>query len=263
MSSFREKLKGKGLSQNTVESYSKVIKQMGRRDPIRWLNEKIDQSTPIGTVLPFRSAVKHYLIAVKGFSVEEAEEVLPKCAGLPCRLRDSLSEEQLDFYKQEVAGLSEPVRTILLLLPETGMRISEICMLRRSEYSKRQNIRGFIFRGKRNKQRFIPLNGRAQEIMEVYLEQHPQEDEWLFPSYKGKSVTPANVRRYTRRIASDNDIFEDLSPHILRHTFATRALRNGTDLKTLQVLLGHSDIQTTARYLHPDAEALFDAIKDL
>ena len=61
MSSFREKLKSQGLSDNTVDSYSKVIKQMGRKDPVRWLEEKIDQSTPIGTVLPFRSAVKHYL----------------------------------------------------------------------------------------------------------------------------------------------------------------------------------------------------------
>lgn len=263
MSSYREKLKSQGLSDNTVDSYSKVIKQMGRRDPVRWLEEKIGQSTPIGTVLPFRSAVKHYLITIKGFSPADAEDLLPKCAGLPCRLRDSLSDEQLEFYKEEVRNLSDPVRTILLLLPETGMRISEICGLRRTDYGKRQNIRGFLFRGKRNKQRFIPLNPRAQEIIEEYLTGTDEKEEWLFPSYKGKCVTPANIRRYTRRIAADNEIFEELSPHILRHTFATRALRNGIDLKTLQVLLGHSDIQTTSRYLHPDAEALFEAIKNL
>ena len=190
--------------------------------------------------------------------------MLPKCAGLPCKLRDSLSDEQLDLYKKSVMSFPNPAKTILLLLPETGMRISEVCNLRKSDYTKKQNIKGFLFRGKRNKQRFIPLNTNSQKIIESYLQETDLTDEHLmFPSYMGKAITPANIRRYTRKLSKSHDEFDGLSPHILRHTFATRALKKGMDLKTLQVLLGHSDIQTTARYLHPDAEALFEAIKDL
>lgn len=262
MSSFTDKLNQKGLSPKTIEAYTKVVNQVGRKDPISWLQNKVNASTPIGTVLPFRSAIKHYLISEKGMSSEDVELVLPKCKGLPCKLRDSLSDDQLDFFKEKVQQLPNPAKTILLLLPETGMRISEICNLRRSEYTRKQNIQGFLFRGKRNKQRFIPLNSTAQSIMTAYLNS-TDEDELLFPSYMGKPITPANIRRYTRKLCKENDEFTELSPHILRHTFATRALKKGMDLKTLQVLLGHSDIQTTSRYLHPDAEALFDAIKDL
>jgi integrase/recombinase XerD len=262
MGSFTDKLNQKGLSPKTIEAYTKVVNQVGRKDPISWLQNKVNTSTPIGTVLPFRSAIKHYLISEKGMSSEEVELVLPKCKGLPCKLRDSLSDDQLELFKEKVQTLKNPAKTILLLLPETGMRISEICNLRRSEYTRKQNIQGFLFRGKRNKQRFIPLNSTAQNIMTAYLNS-TDEDELLFPSYMGKPITPANIRRYTRKMCKENDEFTELSPHILRHTFATRALKKGMDLKTLQVLLGHSDIQTTSRYLHPDAEALFDAIKDL
>ena len=263
MSSFTDKLNQKGLSPKTIEAYTKVINQVGRKDPITWLQNKVDASTPIGTILPFRSAVKHFLISEKNMSSEEVEQILPKCKGLPCKLRDSLSDEQLEIFKQKVQAFPNPARTILLLLPETGMRISEICNLRRSDYTRKQNIQGFLFRGKRNKQRFIPLNSKAQEIMENYLTITDDEDDLLFPSYMGKSISPANIRRYTRKICKESDEFTELSPHVLRHTFATRALKKGMDLKTLQVLLGHSDIQTTSRYLHPDAVALFDAIKDL
>ncbi len=262
MSSFTDKLNQKGLSPKTVEAYTKVINQVGRKDPVNWLQNKVNASTPIGTILPFRSAIKHFLISEKNMSPEEVELLLPKCKGLPCKLRDSLSDNQLEVYKEKVEALRNPAKTILLLLPETGMRISEICNLKRSDYTRKQNIQGFLFRGKRNKQRFIPLNSTAQRIMIDYLNSTEEED-LLFPSYMGKPITPANIRRYTRKLCKDNDEFTELSPHILRHTFATRALKKGMDLKTLQVLLGHSDIQTTSRYLHPDAEALFDAIKDL
>ena len=244
MSSFTDKLNQKGLSPKTIEAYTKVVNQVGKKDPIKWLNTRVSASTPIGTILPFRSAIKHYLISEKGLSPEEADKQLPKCKGLPCKLRDSLSEDQLVLFKEKVQELTNPTKTILLLLPETGMRISEICNLRRSDYTRKQNIQGFLFRGKRNKQRFIPLNSTAQNIMDQYLNS-TEEDELLFPSYMGKAMSPANIRRYTRRICKKNPEFTELSPHILRHTFATRALKKGMDLKTLQVLLGHSDIQTT------------------
>ena len=87
--------------------------------------------------------------------------------------------------------------------------------------------------------------------------------EWLFTGYLGTPVKPDSVRKWTRKIKARRPELESLSPHLLRHTFATNALRGGMDLRTLQALMGHSSIETTSRYLHPDAQMLFDALKAL
>ena len=83
---------------------------------------------------------------------------------------------------------------------------------------------------------------------------------YVFETKLGTVVTPHYIRKYTRKIAKDRPILSGLSPHILRHTFATRVNRSGIDLKTLQTMLGHSQIQTTSRYLHPTTEDLMRAI---
>jgi site-specific recombinase XerD len=259
---YSENLKAAGLSARTCATYSAVIQRIGRKDPVKWLEDQFSSDTPIGTILPFRSAVKHFLVSQKGYTPDEAAEVLPKAKGLPCKLRDSLSPEGLELFREKAENVSDPVRTILLLLPLTGMRISEICNLKCTEYTDHQGVLGFLFRGKRNKMRFIPLRKKAQELMDTYLDGRPDTD-CLFTGYQGTPLTPAAVRRVTRRIKKGEDLLKDLSPHVLRHTFATNALRGGMDLRTLQTLLGHADIQTTARYLHPDAQMLFDALKAL
>lgn len=258
---LEDHLTSSGLSSRTKKQYASIARRIGRKDPIKWLQKQISSQTPIGTVLPFRAAVKHFLVSVQGLSIEEAEELLPKAKGLPCKLRDSLAPEDLELFLSVAKDQDDPIRTILLLLPITGMRIAEICSLRLDEYTKRKKIKGFLFRGKRAKQRFIPLTEQAQEILGAYLETH--EGEWLFQGYMGTPITPAAVRKITRKMAKMFPELDGLSPHILRHTFATDALRKGMDLRTLQTLLGHATIETTARYLHPDAQMLFDAMKAL
>jgi integrase/recombinase XerC len=236
---------------------------MGKRDPIAFLKDEISSRTPIGTVLPMRSAIKHYLISERGWTVEEAEEKLPKAKGQPNKLRDSLTPEEVVLYKAAVETVPEPCRTILLLLPETGMRINEVCSLRTQDFTIKQGITGFLFRGKGSKQRFVPLTTRCRELVEAYLDLYHLGGEWLFTGYKGAPIRPDAVRKWTRRIKEQDGIPETLSPHLLRHTFATNALRKGMDLRNLQALMGHASIETTARYLHPDAQMLFDAIRSL
>ena len=164
-----EHLSNSGLSSRTKHQYASIARRIGRKDPVVWLKSQLSPSTPIGTVLPFRAAVKHFLVSEHELSPEEAEEVLPKAKGLPCKLRDSLAPEDLEIYHAEAEKQKDPVRTILLLLPLTGMRIAEMCNLRREEYTEKKRIAGFLFRGKRNKQRFIPLGEKAQEILTLYI----------------------------------------------------------------------------------------------
>ena len=259
---FSEHLKQRQLAPATRRCYEKIATRIGRKDPIAFLRDTISAETPIGTVLPMRAAVKHYLMSEKGLSSEDADELLPKAKGQPSKLRDSLTEEELVIYREACDQCPEPARTILLLLPETGMRIQEACSLRASDLTNKRQVRGFLFRGKGGKQRFIPLNRKATELVDQYLENHHLGDEWLFNSNRGTPICPAAIRKWTRKIKTEHQ-FSDLSPHLLRHTFATNALRGGMDLRTLQALMGHSSLETTARYLHPDAQMLFDALSAL
>ena len=254
------------LSPTTRAQYTRIVRRIGRRDPVKWYRENVTRDTPQGTVLPVRAAVKHYLITEKGHDPIDAEEMLPKAKGKPHQLRDSLTDTQLETYKTVVEDIVNPPRTILLLLPLTGMRINEICTLKGENYVEKQGIKGFLFRGKRSKQRFIPLSSEASQIFEDYLDETgDKEDEQYF--FKGKSegshIKPDSIRKWTRTLAKNEPRLKGLSPHLLRHTFATNALKRGMDLKTLQTLMGHSSIETTSRYLHPDAQMLFDALEKL
>ncbi len=260
--SFAEHLKQRQLAPATRRCYESIATRMGRKDPITFLRENISSDTPIGTVLPMRAAIKHYLMAEKGLSSEEADDLLPKAKGQPNKLRDSLTEDELEVFQKASNNCPEPARTILLLLPETGMRIQEACSLRTQDITNKRRVRGFLFRGKGGKQRFIPLNSKASSLIDEYLENHHLGGEWLFNSNRGTPICPAAIRKWTRKIKSENDL-QELSPHLLRHTFATNALRGGMDLRTLQALMGHSSLETTARYLHPDAQMLFDALSAL
>jgi site-specific recombinase XerD len=233
----------------------------GGRDPLAWLRERLNSKTPIGTVLPFRAAVKHYLLS-QGYDEEEITQLLPKARGTPNALRDSLNADQLATYYLAAEGVGEPVRTILLLLPRTGLRISEICNLHVDNVVKRGNIIGFQFRGKRSEERFVPLNRSALHAFAAYQAAIPPRD-WLFLGNKGQPISPEAVRKVTRRIAEEHPELGGLSPHQLRHTHATTLLKRGADLRTVQALLGHRSITTTARYLHPDAEMLRDAVNRL
>lgn len=253
-------LKRQGLLPDTREKYGRILQQAGD-DPVVWLHKKLHARTPIGTVLPLRAAVKHLLLS-EGYSPAEIDLMLPKAKGRPCGLRDSLTVEQLALYYKVTDRQGDPVKTILKLLPKTGLRISEICSLERSNLVRQTGVAGIRFRGKRDEERFVPLNLAAQTALKKYLDLY-EPDRWLFQGNSKGPISPEAVRKVCRKMRKDYPALGDLTPHVLRHTFATMALRNGADLRTVQALLGHKSIQTTARYLHPDAEILQGAVEGL
>jgi site-specific recombinase XerD len=257
-------LENRRLSLRTQRQYERIVSRING-DPVKWLQSQLNNKTPIGTVLPLRAAIKHYLIAEKGLDPDVVEETLPKAKGRPHKLRDALTPEQLNLYKEQVKEtVPDPCQTILLLLPMTGLRIGEMCSLTFENDTVKQGVRGFLFRGKRDKQRFVPLSFPAQRILDLYIESSTTENqEHLFMGYNDSPVRPDSVRRWTRKLSKSHSELEDLSPHLLRHTFATNALRGGMELRNLQALLGHASIETTAKYMHPDAQMLFDALSAL
>ena len=254
------RLKRQGLLPSTRDKYNEILNRANKRDLIAWINGKVHARTPIGTVLPMRAAVKHYLMAEEGYTEAELEQLLPKARGRSTKLRDALSPYQLALYHSAVDGMDDgPARTILNLLPRTGLRISEACGLALNDIQQQDGMFFLVFRGKGDKERVVPLVGGALAVIDRHIKKH-RPGKWLFEGYMGRPIGPHAVRKHTRKIAASHDELAGLSPHVLRHTFATMALRNGMDLKRLQEILGHSSIKTTERYLHPSRSDLHTAM---
>ena len=247
---LQEHLTQQQLLPSTKAQYKSILTRAEGKDPIAWLKGRIHARTPIGTVLPYRAAVKHYLMAEQGYTEDELRELLPKAKGRPTAYRHALTPEALATYHVAVEDGPNPSQTILALLPKTGLRISEICGLQVGDVQNVSGVRAFVFRGKRDKQRVVPLTKSAEATLDTHI-QLTGPTKWLFTGQMGGPLTPHAVRKHTRSIALQNPDLQDLSPHVLRHTYATLLVARGVDLKTIQSLLGHESIETTSRYLHP------------
>jgi integrase/recombinase XerD len=157
---------------------------------------------------------------------------------------------------------------LLEVLYATGLRVSELVALPAS--AARRDQRLLLVRGKGDKERLVPLNDAAKRAMSAYLgllaESDPeQKTKWLFPSF-GESghLTRQHFARDLKALAAATGIrAERVSPHVLRHAFASHLLQNGADLRVVQTLLGHADISTTQIYTHVLEERLKSLVRDL
>jgi integrase/recombinase XerD len=157
------------------------------------------------------------------------------------------------------------------LLYATGLRVSELVALPLS--AARRDTRVVAVRGKGNKERLVPLNTAAKQAMAAYLELRaqsgaagePAETKWLFPSFGGSGhLTRQHFARELKALAAAAGLRAgQLSPHVLRHAFASHLLHNGADLRVVQTLLGHADISTTQIYTHVLEERLKSLVRDL
>ncbi|AFJ01951.1 Site-specific recombinase XerD [Methylophaga frappieri] len=172
-------------------------------------------------------------------------------------LPDSLSEQEVDdlLAQPEVytmLGLRD--KTMLEVLYATGLRVSELVTLTLEQLNMRQGLIRCI--GKGNKERLVPLGETALDYCQQYLlESRPQliygyASEDLFPTRRGHAMTRQAFWYLIKRYAHQAGITKPLSPHTLRHAFATHLLNHGADLRVVQLLLGHSDLSTTQIYTH-------------
>jgi integrase/recombinase XerD len=157
---------------------------------------------------------------------------------------------------------------LLELLYASGLRISELIALPAA--AARAKSEAIIVRGKGNKERLVPIGDAAKRAMKAYLDaasanEKPAASRWLFPSF-GESghVTRQHVARELKALAASAGIAPSkISPHVLRHAFASHLLANGADLRVVQALLGHADISTTQIYTHVLDERLKNMVRDL
>lgn len=157
---------------------------------------------------------------------------------------------------------------LLELLYASGLRVSELITLPAS--AARSKSDAIIVRGKGNKERLVPIGAAAKRAMKVYLDARSEkekasEQRWLFPSFGASGhVTRQHVARELKTLAANAGIAPGkISPHVLRHAFASHLLQNGADLRVVQSLLGHADISTTQIYTHVLDERLKNMVRDL
>ena len=181
-----------------------------------------------------------------------------------------------------VAGASDPqappavrlraarLACLVELLYATGLRVSELVALPAS--AARRDARVIVVRGKGNKERMVPLNDAAKQAMADYLARLAEAgggreagSKWLFPSFgEAGHLTRQHFARELKALAAAAGLrAAQLSPHVLRHAFASHLLHNGADLRVVQTLLGHADISTTQIYTHVLEERLKSLVRDL
>ena len=157
---------------------------------------------------------------------------------------------------------------LLEVVYATGLRVSELMALPASAAQRDQRV--LIVRGKGGKERLVPLNKQAKRAMAEYLElraatEREGRSKWLFPSFGEQGhLTRQHFARELKALGRACGIeSERLSPHVLRHAFASHLLHNGADLRVVQTLLGHADISTTQIYTHVLEERLKALVRDL
>lgn len=162
--------------------------------------------------------------------------------------------------RRDAAPLPQTLRLIALveLLYGSGLRATELVSLPRN--ALRSKTPFLILKGKGGRERLVPISDRAHAAVEAWSAHVPALSPWLFPSGKGH-LSRIRLYQLIKALGADAGIAPDrISPHVLRHAFATHLLEGGADLRALQTLLGHADIATTQIYTHVEAGRLVELV---
>jgi integrase/recombinase XerD len=271
----------KGLSKNTLVSYRRDLMQFSawlsltqsRRlfatsntSILAYLGWRIEQGLSARSTARFLSSIRgffRYQLREGALEVDPTLDIESPRLGRP--LPKSLSEEEIDALLA-APDPGEPLeardRSMLELLYACGLRVSELVGLQLSQVSLNQGVVRIV--GKGGKERLVPMGEEALSVLEEYLAASRLvllknvPSDVVFPSRRGKQMTRQafwyRIKIYGQRAGLSGK----LSPHTLRHAFATHLLNHGADLRVVQLLLGHSDLTTTQIYTHVARERMKD-----
>jgi len=285
----------KGRSVHTITNYDRYLSRFLEYAKVKdandlsetmvreyrlWLNRQ--PGTKIGRQHDTlkRKTQNYYLIALRAFlkylrkrGVESLNPERIELAKVPERSLDLISPQELDRLMKgpdtnTLAGLRD--RAILELLFSTGLRVSELCSLSQEDVDLTRDE--FSIRGKGDKVRVVFLSDTAREAIRAYLKERKDFDDAMFIQYgknakqdevknKDLRLTPRSVQRIMKKYATIAGITRKVTPHVIRHSFATDLLSNGADLRSVQALLGHAHIGTTQVYTHVTDKHLRDIHK--
>ncbi|GAB2997830.1 site-specific tyrosine recombinase XerD [Psychrosphaera aestuarii] len=261
----------KGLSDNTLSAYRTDLNHFAAfltsidsnvvectdLDIEAFLAKRIESGYKHRTNARALSAIKRffkYLIAIQ--ARKNNPTALTQAPKIQASLPKVLSEQDVERLLN-CQNLEDPIevrdRVMLELLYATGLRVTELVSLRLSNISLQQNL--VRVTGKGNKERLVPMGEIASELIYNYLKTERNEllkgvSDVVFPSRRGNEMTRQTFWHRVKYYANICGINTHLSPHTLRHAFATHLLNHGADLRVVQMLLGHSDLSTTQIYTH-------------
>lgn len=268
----------RGLSTNTLGAYRADLMALQRwlaqRDTSLMYATRADLlafiayrakegSKPRSTARQLSSFRRFYRFLLREGVIQEDPTVKIEMPKIGRSLPKSLTEAEVETLLT-APEVSDPLghrdRAMLEVLYATGLRVSELINLKQSQVNLNQGV--LRIRGKGDRERLIPLGEESQRWVrefitgprtEILLE---RQSEYLFPTRRGDRMTRQAFWHIIKRYAKKANIGGKLSPHTLRHAFATHLLNNGADLRVVQMLLGHSDLSTTQIYTHVARERM-------
>jgi integrase/recombinase XerD len=268
----------RGLSKNTLGAYradlmalarwladrDTMIADASRQDLLDFIANRVENGAkPRSTARQLSSFRRIFRHLVREGNLDEdptADIAMPRIGR---SLPKSLTEAEVEALLA-APNVHEPLghrdRAMLELLYATGLRVTELISLKQSQVNLNQGVLRIV--GKGDRERLIPLGEESQRWLrdfaagpriEILLE---RQTDYLFPTRRGDRMTRQAFWHIIKRYAQKAGIEDHLSPHSLRHAFATHLLNNGADLRVVQMLLGHSDLSTTQIYTHVARERM-------
>ena len=268
----------RGLSENTLGAYRADLLALNQRltgkgvdlvaasksDILDYISWRVEGGAkPRSTARQLSSFRRFFRYLLREGVISDdptAQIAMPKIGRA---LPQSLTEEEVDALlgaPNVSESLGHRDRAMLELLYATGVRVSELINLKMSQVNLNQGVLRIV--GKGDRERLIPLGDEAQDWLrefidgprvEILLE---RQSDYLFPTRRGDRMTRQAFWHIIKRYAKKAGVQKKLSPHTVRHAFATHLLNNGADLRVVQLLLGHSDVSTTQIYTHVARERM-------
>lgn len=263
-----------GLGEQTRQAYRSDLKRLAlwleaqpgqplltsasRTDLLSWMAGALAEGVKTSTAARRLSGVRRfYRYLLRERLIAEDPTLRIDSPRLPRRLPNSLTEDEVDALLAE-PDASEPIeqrdKAMLEILYGCGLRVSELTSLRVDQVNLRQGV--IRVTGKGDKERLVPLGEEAVDWLLDYMKEARPEllkgraCDALFPGNRATAMTRQAFWYRVRHYAARTGIRKHLSPHTLRHAFATHLLNHGADLRVVQMLLGHSDLSTTQIYTH-------------
>ncbi|MEI0477995.1 site-specific tyrosine recombinase XerD [Brachyspira pulli] len=268
----------KGLSSNTLESYKrdiaiyldflgrnkKTILKATRKDIEKFLSERKEQGAKSRTVARNKVSIVNlykFLVMENYISKNPTDnlEVIRLKRVLPESLTTTEVDDLLAVPNEKTdKGLRD--KAIFELMYSSGLRVSEICSLKIEDISFEEKC--LKIKGKGNRERIVPINDRALDILQRYIQTSRvimvkgKKTSELFLNFRGDKISRVGIWKIVKETMKKSDIDKNVYPHTLRHSFATHLIQHGADLRSVQRMLGHSDITTTEIYTHVDSSHL-------
>lgn len=235
--------------QKLLEQTPKMPSDMDKQDIVSFLATAREKNVSNATLSLMHSALKFFFQQHIGKKIIDDIKIPKKAKKLPSVLTVN---ELKEIFKHTKVGRN---RLLLQFIYSTGVRVSEAVKMRVEELDF-DNATANVKSGKGNKDRVIVLSQKWITFIKKYLNRKKVQSDYVFSKKNGKPLSTDTVERIIRHAAKDAGITKRVTPHVLRHSFATHLLESGENIRKIQILLGHANLSTTSIYTHVSKEEL-------